>query len=466
MKIHSLRVIIAYISFLIAIASCKKGWLDAKSKQSFITLETVKDLKSLMNNIDLLNSTQMKLGEGGVDDYYITSAYYQAAYPRDRNIYRWAPGSGFYAGNSTQDWDNTTEAIYCCNRVLEALGTIPMTDENRTDWQDVKGSALFYRANSYYQLAQHFCKPYIQATASTDLGIILRTSSSVGLPSERVNIQRTYDQIIHDLREAKELVLLSQIHTYKTHPTKPAVLALLARTYLSMEEYDSAFYYAGACLQLYNRLMDYNNTTEVDTSLANPILFPANEEILFYSSMENYPLMASRVSNGIVDSLLFQSYDINDLRRKVFFRVSDNRLVFIGNYGGKDFPLFNGLATDEVYLIRAECYARKGNKDLALGDLDTLLKKRWNKAVTYIPVSATDAEDALRKILFERRKELCFRNIRWTDLRRLNKDPRFAITLRRIINGVEYPLPANDNRYVYPFPDSEINYSNIQQNPR
>jgi hypothetical protein len=79
---------------------------------------------------------------------------------------------------------------------------------------------------------------------------------------------------------------------------------------------------------------------------------------------------------------------------------------------------------------------------------------------------AIDAEDALRKVLLERRKELVFRAIRWTDLRRLNKDPRFATTLRRVVLGQEYLLPPNDNRYVYPIPTNEIEASGVPQNPR
>ena len=48
------------------------------------------------------------------------------------------------------------------------------------------------------------------------------------------------------------------------------------------------------------------------------------------------------------------------------------------------------------------------------------------------------------------------RGLRWTDLRRLNRDPRYAVTLTRSINGTTYMLPPNDARYVYPIPDAVI----------
>jgi hypothetical protein len=124
-----------------------------------------------------------------------------------------------------------------------------------------------------------------------------------------------------------------------------------------------------------------------------------------------------------------------------------------------------------MYLIRAECLARGGDKTAAMNDLNTLLRARWAKdpitgASLYVDQTAIDADNALRIILNERRKELVLRATRWIDLRRLNQDPRFAITLTRNIAGQIYTLPPNDKKYVYPIPDNEIRLSGLQQNPR
>jgi len=71
----------------------------------------------------------------------------------------------------------------------------------------------------------------------------------------------------------------------------------------------------------------------------------------------------------------------------------------------------------------------------------------------------------LNKILTERRKELLMRGLRWTDLRRLNKETAFATTLSRIVNGTTYTLPPNDPGYVFRIPLSVINFTGIEQNP-
>lgn len=98
-------------------------------------------------------------------------------------------------------------------------------------------------------------------------------------------------------------------------------------------------------------------------------------------------------------------------------------------------------------------------------DLNTLLQSRWESG-TYIDKTAANANDALLFVLKERRKELVMRGLRWTDLRRLNKDARFAKILSRTINGTTYTLLPNDNRYTLLIPQEVLTNSALSQNSR
>ena len=139
-----------------------------------------------------------------------------------------------------------------------------------------------------------------------------------------------------------------------------------------------------------------------------------------------------------------------------------------GTYNGKrrytlgSFP-FTGIATPEIYLIKAECMARRSLVAESMIWLDRLLSTRYRTG-TYTPKSALNAEDALGKVLVERRKELVLRGLRWYDLRRFNTEGR-GITISRVLNGNTYTLPPGDPRYTFPIPLAEVN-NGLTQNQR
>jgi hypothetical protein len=100
-----------------------------------------------------------------------------------------------------------------------------------------------------------------------------------------------------------------------------------------------------------------------------------------------------------------------------------------------------------------------------MAELNTPLQNRWLQG-TFTAVCAASSASALDIILVERRKELAFRGLRWTDLRRLNKEGR-NISLTRLLNGSVYQLNPNSPDYILPIPPDVLGFNpNIQQNPR
>ncbi len=467
MKMSNSIKIILTILFAIPFLCCKKQdeFLDAKPNDALAIPSTLADLQLMLQGESLFVGNDPALGEIGSDDYYLTPSNYNNLYVTELNAYTWAKQI-YTAGSDDENWTAPYNQVYITNIILEVLPTISVSPGEQAQADQIKGSALFLRSLSFYNLVQTFALPYDSATSGKDPGIPLRMTSNVTVRSVRATVQQCYDQIITDLKTA--LPLLPVTATYVTMPSRTAANAVLARIYMAVGNYAEAFKYADASLGMYNTLMDYNTIVPGPRSISTT--FPA-EDIL-HRRMPGYDTNISGDNIAIIDSILYRSYDDNDLRKSIFFSITDGFPYFRGSYDYKSYA-FSGIATDEVYLMRAECNARLGNTAAAMKDLNDLLKTRWKTQTvngvpqsTFVDYTASSSEDALRKILMERRKELIFRGLRWLDLRRLNKDPRFAVTLVRNIAGTQYTLPPNDSRYAWPIPDTEILASGMEQNPR
>ena len=458
-----MRALNIFIFFtVICCSACQKNWLNAKPDSQLVVLSTVSDYQTLMDNSQIyLNGSYAS--EMGGDNYYINPSYLATAVIQDIDFYTWAMNG--YGSTHASDWTGAYEVIYGCNTALDGLNKVAKTTENAALWNQVYGTALFFRAYYYYSLAEEYTKPYDSLAAPTNPGVPLRLEADVTVSAGRGTIKQLYDQIFADLVTATSLLPNSQ-QAFLTRPNKVSGYALLARICLAVGNYASAGNYADSALQYQSTLLDYNSLPipTSGTILSMPP-FAQNPEVIFETNISAFLLFPGY---GAIDTALYASYAPNDLRKQIFFNISvDSPLIsFIGSYDGVISVFkFAAPAVDEMYLIRAECYARGGNVAMAMSDLNSLLVKRW-KTGSFVPYTANSPDDALIQILKERRKELVMRGTRWADLRRLNTDPRFAVTIKRVVNGQTYILVPNSNAYAWPIPDDEILYSGIPQNPK
>ena len=445
--------------------SCKK-YLDIKRNSSQSLIETVSDCQLLLNDYANMNVGYPSDGEASADNYYINNTSYLAptTNTEEQDLYTWQ--SGAIRAAALPQWQYPYKVVYLSNLVLEALDKLKGNTDQAT-YNDLRGQALFFRAYSFWQLTQLYTKPYAKTSAGQDLGIPLRLKSDINGKSDRGNLEQSYTQIISDLSEA--VASLSSNFVVASRPNKTAAYAMLARVYLSMGDYSNALNNANLALQSNSQLIDYN-TLDVNS---NTPFSRFNKEVIFHTLMTPGVTLnpGSATSNvAKIDSVLINSYDANDLRKVLFFKANSasnaRSFRFTGNYEPvTNAALFNGLTVDELYLTRSECYARSGNIAGAMEDLNALLKTRW-KGGTYINIQVNSSDEALNKVLSERRKELVMRGLRWTDLRRLNLDSRFSVLLTRNINGNSYTLPANDPRYTLLIPNEVIINSSIVQNAR
>lgn len=470
-KIFNKTMALLCVIVIIFLFSCKKQdeFLDIKRSNTDVVPTTIADFQGITDDINTMNLNFPSFAYCGIDNFYIPDAILPSFDAAQIASYLW--NADIYQGSTTSfgsDWNTVYKGIECTNIALDGLAKIKDPGNDLVAYNTAKGSALFFRSYMFYFLSQLYCRAYDSSSAATDLGIVLRTTSDINVKSVRSTVKETYSQIIEDLKTA--ITLLPDLPAFTMRPSKASAYGALAKVYLSAGDYADALIYVNKSLAIFSTLLDYNSST-VNPAAAFPFpVYPVNPEIILFAYSQQGEgaafVSSSTSARAIIDTVFYNSYDNNDLRKTLFYNNQGNgKVTYRGTYSGT-FYSFSGIATNELLLIRAECNARVGNLQTALADLNLLLSKRY-KSNTYVPFSTTDGFVLLTKILQERRKELPFTGqLRWEDLRRLNKDPRFAITLKRVYNGVTYTLPPNDLRYTYPIPLSEIVLSGIQQNPR
>lgn len=439
--------------------SCKK-YLDEPVSPTVGYPTTITNCQALLDNSEVMNEGRTpSFLDGSCDDYFLLQSQFNSIGITSRQVYLWEdPIVGTF-----NDWIIGYAPIYTANVCLQHIDNIESSG-NIVGWNNVKGSAFFFRAYYFLNLAWEYSRAFDNTTADQDLGIALKKGIDLYDPTIRSSVRQTYDQIISDAKQA--ILYLPDTASHPLRPSKAAAYGLLARAYLSMHKYEDALVYADKCLSLKNRLIDYNGDADLISDFSTDIspfrLY--NKETIFYSHAAQL-LDVPGINTTYVDSTLYFKYDDNDLRKAAFFTGTQRYKAFKGTYTQDVFKLFSGIAVDEMFLIRAECRARQNNKIGALEDLNTVLSKRW-KTGTFDSVTAATPQEALEKILEERRKELLMRGLRWADIKRLNKEVDHAITLERVVNNQLNNLPPNDNRYALPIPQVIIEQTGMQQNPR
>lgn len=451
LKISCTCLLILSIGLL---SGCQK-YLDAKPDQHLSTPSTIQDLTAVLD-ASTNNTNYPSTGDMASDDYFLSYTTWNALSSIDaRNDYVWNAGAA-----NDQDWQYMYGVIENSNVVLDGLKGISGSGTNA--YNNVKGMAYFFRGYALSQLVNVFTLPYDATTSANTPGLPLRLNSDITAPTTRSNLETTCQQVISDLKNAAQNLSVQPL--FKTRPSRAAAFGALARFYLTLGKYNEAAACADSCLNLYATLINYNT---VSLTSSSPFLV-FNSEVIFHatSSGRGSALSPSRAR---VDTALYAAYNDNDLRKKIYYKTDGKGYFsFKGDYSGTNgSQLYNGIATNEVLLIRAESNARLGNVGKAIDDINLLLKNRW-KAGTYTPYTSNLTTDAAVKIcLQERRKELAFKSeMRWSDMRRLNQGSVYGVQPVRILNGQSYTLQPNDKRYAFLIPVSVIQMTGIQQNNR
>ena len=452
-----------YLLALILLSSCSKDFLDKKPSDNLVVPKTYEELLALLDNQLVMYNGSIGAGELSGDNYYLADNIFNtsAVTQEVRNIYTWQKMT--YAGiSNVGDWAVAYKRILYANTVLTQIGELKKNEPDLAKVNELEGYAYFFRAFSCYRLNQVYAPVFDESTANNDLGVPIKLSPDINEKIVRKANNETYKQIIADVERALNLISTKFNFSSRNRPSKAAGYALLSKIYLDMRNYPKARLFADSSLLTHSALIDYNTLSTIS---ANPFT-NLNDEAILQDFLGGSGVVTSlSLSSGYsIDSNLYKSYSDHDLRKSIFFIKNGSSINIKSSYYGERGRQFSGLATDEVYLIKAECLARANETSLAMEILNKLLESRYKKGF-FSPLIASSSEDALTIILEERRKELFFRGVRWSDLRRLNKEGR-NIVLRRKVNGEIIELYPNDPKYTLPIPDDVISFNGIPQNIR
>lgn len=362
-------------------------------------------------------------------------------------------------GAIAAQWLDSYELVNVANNVL--VGSDLFTNE--ADRNQIRGEALFLRAAAHFELVRAYAQPYSAGDPESLVGVPVITEPTRGVDEEsnvpRVSVQAVYDQVIADLRSAKDLLPESNPRGARgLFADTYTASAMLSRVYLNQGNYAGARDEANRVIEsgafaldltddgLFNLDGVFENvgsTFSPETILG--IRFSSqdnadNDTQLFYGAEEN---------NGRgdinINDVHIARYEADDIRADYFFTDSDAvRRTLKWQNQNANTPV---IRLGEMYLTRAEGNLREGTSvgESPLDDINTIRTRAGLGEL-----SAVTVDDILK----ERRLELAFEGQLLHDLRRTQQD----------VAG----FPFNANRLVYPLPQREVDTNtnpDFTQNP-
>ena len=362
-------------------------------------------------------------------------------------------------------WFASYNRIYYYNTVIDNIMDADGSDEQQK--LSIRAEALISRALEYLYLVNGYAKYYDVRTAESDPGVPLILDEDISKKNlVRASVKDVYAQIQSDLQTAlPNLPVQAKGNAFRA--SKAAGYGVLAKMYLYMGNYAEALKAANAVLEMNNSLLDLKKYAVVKaqssigrTNVPQDIDNPENIYIKFA------PYVYGLSSKVFGSDELISLFSEDDMRLQVYF-TKNFRNIPTDKYVWAPYLRANlAVSSPEIYLIAAECEAREGSIERAIALINKL---RDNRIKNNTDIVATDRNDALQKVLEERRRELAMSGmVRYIDLKRLNQESQFAKTVTHVTGEGTFSLEPNSPLYVLPIPAKvmRFNKSSMKQNER
>jgi starch-binding outer membrane protein, SusD/RagB family len=449
------KYILYAVAGLASLSSCSKQ-LDLKPTDSF------NENNAFLTLADAQLGTNAAYGRYGayLNDMYVSALLADEAKLGFGNngqgalTYRYQFNADATAGGDvTGAYPGYYVMIDQANRVLEKLPLVTASASEEPRRNVLKGQLLALRAIAHFGLLQAYCKVYDPATK----GVPVMVKSDPAAKPARNTMGEVMTRIETDLNDAFALLpAVTPANFTDTVINQVNINAYRARIALYKKDYANAITYSSAVI----------------SSAVKPLALSADFPGIWTDININETLFRIRYSTGAnVGSLwtttggliyiapsdkLVATYATADIRKAAYIGTNaGNNYVnkfFTSSRGGRIVDL-KACRISEMYLIRAEAYAKLATPNIVSGtaDLNVLRAQRITGYVNQTFVTATDLINA---VLDERYKELCFEGFRFFDLKR-NGLP-VQRNLSDVTSATWQTLLANDYKMVLPIPQAEI----------
>lgn len=463
---RKVAVLQGVIVSLLLFAGCEK-WLNIAPKGMLVP-ETVEEFDLMLNANELCKSSYYEA-------LFLTDDAYLLAMPDDNGLdvptnlgavtgrmYVYDADRYYTETDYNSYYDAAYKRIYTYNVIVE---NILKASGDAQKARSVRAEALCGRAMEYLLLINLFAPHYDASTASSSYGVPLILSPDLETEGvTKASVAEVYAQVEKDLHEALADLPSSPTHGTTLRFSKAASLAFLAKVAFLKGEWANALTWC-------QRVKDEMNGLPLHDWTKNQLLYPMwtmdSDFPDVVNSEENILLRYSDYAYGLLESTycpptLLKLFDTEkDMRYVLQFTDKVNGVPL----SSPDLRCYaslikfsTGISTPEIYLMAAECEVRTGNE---AGGIDLLNQLRAHRIKEVVPLAAGTAEEALRLVLEERRRELYNHSVeRLIDIKRLAKDPATRVTVRHELpDGVTIEVDGNDSRMILPIPPQVLKFN-------
>ncbi len=444
--------------FAVALSSCKKD-LDLLPTDSITPVNAFRTLDDAQLAVN---------GAFGRYSARINTIYATALVTDEAKLGKDNSGQGALTYRYQYSSDPTTGAdvtggysayyfvIDQANRVLAALPNVIVLPSEETRRNTVKGQMLALRAVAHFDLLESFAKSY---TAADPKGIPYMTVSDPAAKPARLPIGEVVTKIEADLLEAYNLSpAVTPASFTDTVLNKVSIDAYRARIALYKGDYQAAITFSSNVITSAVRPLATGSTFAdiwTDANTSSEVLF--RTRLLTSSALGALFTTTSSLVYIAPSDKLVNSYSADDIRLTSYIGGSAANGYYVNKYfqssrGGRVVDIKNARIS-EMYLIRAEAYAKLTTPNILAGtaDLNFLRSKR---ITGYVNQTFATASSLITAVIEERFKELAFEGFRLFDLKRNGLPVQRAAS--DVGSSAWQTLPAGNFRFVLPIPQFEM----------